>query len=79
MRSMPSRNVQPEPGVEPAAMSVARRPRHAPDDVQLELIQQPGRQDLTQQCAPSRDRDVLAASGVLGQSDGPLDPVASRT
>jgi hypothetical protein len=63
---------QPEAVVE-QSHAVAEQHR---GDVQLEFIQHPGGQQLTQQRAAPGDGDILAAGGVFGLFDGSLDPIS---
>src|SRR5512132_3665612 len=48
------------------------------DDVQLELVEQPGGQYLAQQLPAAGHRHVLAAGGLPGQVERPLDAVGDK-
>ena len=62
---------EPEAGVE-QPLPVAEDHRC---DVQLQLLQEAGLQDLAQQRPPAADGDVLVAGGLPGELDSPLDTV----
>ena len=63
-----------EAGVE-QALAVTQQHR---DDVQLELLEQPAGQHLAQQLPATGHRHVLAAGGLPGQLDRPLDPLGDE-